>query len=96
MQFAFAVLVAPCSLAAAADLAQRSCGRGHLRHEATIAYGYAVAQLRWTTVIFIMQGLCYVVDITVVLTTFIITFDFIFNLIDVEGFTLVNVNPPVL
>ena len=32
-----------------------------------------------------MQGLCYVVDITVVLTTFISTFDFIINLIDVEG-----------
>ena len=37
--------------------------------------------------IFIMQGLCYVVDITVVLTTFIITFDFIFNLMDFPGFT---------
>ena len=40
--------------------------------------------------IFIMQGLCYVVDITVVLTTFIITFDFIFNLIDFPGFTNVE------
>ena len=33
-------------------------------------------------VIFIMQGLCYVVDITMVLITFVLTFDVLYNLID--------------